>query len=170
MHLNVNNFPQTLPGFQTQLRMLRLYIDSAKPYIGPGSSQGFRVFQVLKPQVEPQKSSLPSTEVQNNEVQKACKIRACKISNWGRRGNSKFVPHVVHTSTIFCKMSKRNCLGLFEKLPNRIHQEQLYRDKCQFLSMGDDRRSLDLPRLGSTVSRFPTRMNTRTMSFQIRWL
>jgi hypothetical protein len=38
MHLNVNNFPQTLPGFQTQLRMLRLYIDSAKPYIGLGSS------------------------------------------------------------------------------------------------------------------------------------
>jgi hypothetical protein len=51
MHLNGNNFPQTLPGFQTQLRMLRLYIESAKPYIGPGSSQGFRVFQVLKPQV-----------------------------------------------------------------------------------------------------------------------
>jgi hypothetical protein len=38
MHLNVNNFPQTLPGFQTQLRMLRLYIDSAKHYVGPGSS------------------------------------------------------------------------------------------------------------------------------------
>jgi hypothetical protein len=34
MHLNVNNFPQTLPGFQTQLRMLRLYINSAKPYVG----------------------------------------------------------------------------------------------------------------------------------------
>ncbi len=38
MHLNVNNFPQSLPGFQTQLRMLRLYIDSAKPYVGPGAS------------------------------------------------------------------------------------------------------------------------------------
>jgi len=38
MHLNVNNFPQTLPGFQTQLRMLRLYINSAKPYVGMGSS------------------------------------------------------------------------------------------------------------------------------------
>ncbi len=92
-----------------------------------------------------------------------------QIIKLGEMGNSKFVPHV-RTSTIFCKMSKRNCLGLVEKLPNRIHQEQLYRDKCQFVSKGDDQRSWNLPILGSTVSRFPTRMNTRTMSFQICWM
>ncbi len=92
-----------------------------------------------------------------------------QIIKLGEVGNSKFVPHV-HTSTIFCKMSKRNCLGLVEQLRNRIHQEQLYRDKCQFVSKGDDRHSWNLPILGSTVSRFPTRMNTRTMSFQICWL